>query len=246
MRLRAISTATAAGALLCLTVATPVSAAPSGIPKGAVKAKVVKIVDGNTVDVLRGGKKYRVRLLEVATPRRGACWYKAAIARTGALLPVDSTVHLLADEQRKDANGRWLFYAFNAKGVHVNRNLVRYGFGKAVLVEPNDQYIKVMRSEEAKARKERLRIWSGKCDGGGKNPTPQPTPSPTSSDSPDDDSPNGDAPDSGSPDGNGGTDPRFPTCAAANAAGYGPYIRGVDPEYSWYQDRDGDGRVCER
>jgi hypothetical protein len=41
-------------------------------------------------------------------------------------------------------------------------------------------------------------------------------------------------------------DPRFPTCAAANAAGYGPYYRGTDPEYSWYIDRDGDGVVCER
>jgi hypothetical protein len=29
----------------------------------------------------------------------------------------------------------------------------------------------------------------------------------------------------------GGTDPRFATCAKANAAGYGPYRRGVDPEY---------------
>lgn len=43
----------------------------------------------------------------------------------------------------------------------------------------------------------------------------------------------------------GGSDPRFPTCTAAIAAGYGPYYRGVDPEYDWYIDRDGDGIVCE-
>ncbi|NYG06276.1 hypothetical protein BJ986_000763 [Phycicoccus badiiscoriae] len=43
-----------------------------------------------------------------------------------------------------------------------------------------------------------------------------------------------------------GTDPRFGTCREAIAAGYGPYRRGVDPEYSWYQDRDHDGVVCER
>ncbi|GGV31150.1 hypothetical protein GCM10010182_63130 [Actinomadura cremea] len=41
------------------------------------------------------------------------------------------------------------------------------------------------------------------------------------------------------------TDPRFSSCAKANAAGYGPYRRG-QPEYAWYQDRDGDGLVCER
>lgn len=43
-----------------------------------------------------------------------------------------------------------------------------------------------------------------------------------------------------------GTDPRFGTCREANAAGYGPYRRGTDPEYDWYQDRDHDGLVCER
>lgn len=47
-------------------------------------------------------------------------------------------------------------------------------------------------------------------------------------------------------EGGGGTDdPRFSTCAEANSAGYGPYTSGVDSEYAWYQDRDGDGVVCE-
>lgn len=43
----------------------------------------------------------------------------------------------------------------------------------------------------------------------------------------------------------GGTDPRFSYCYEANDAGYGPYVRGQDPEYDWYDDRDGDGVVCE-
>jgi len=45
--------------------------------------------------------------------------------------------------------------------------------------------------------------------------------------------------------GGGATDPRFDTCRSATAAGYGPYESGSDPEYEWYQDRDGDGTVCE-
>lgn len=40
-------------------------------------------------------------------------------------------------------------------------------------------------------------------------------------------------------------DPRFDTCGAANAAGFGPYQRDVDPEYEWYIDRDRDGVACE-
>src|SRR5262245_28995498 len=43
----------------------------------------------------------------------------------------------------------------------------------------------------------------------------------------------------------GSVDPRFGTCAQAKAAGYGPYRRGVDPEYDWYRDADTDGLNCE-
>jgi hypothetical protein len=43
-----------------------------------------------------------------------------------------------------------------------------------------------------------------------------------------------------------GTHPKFSSCAEAARNGYrGPYVRGVNPEYAWYQDRDGDGQVCE-
>ncbi len=41
-----------------------------------------------------------------------------------------------------------------------------------------------------------------------------------------------------------GTDPRFDTCKAAKAAGYGPYTRG-QVEYGWYRDADSDGIACE-
>lgn len=40
-------------------------------------------------------------------------------------------------------------------------------------------------------------------------------------------------------------DPIFGTCGEANDNGYGNYSRGVDPEYGYYDDRDGDGVVCE-
>ncbi|MEU3169615.1 thermonuclease family protein [Streptosporangium sp. NPDC006930] len=216
-----------------LAVAAPAEAA--AVPKGAKKATVVKIVDGDTIDVrfTRTGPTVRVRLLQVDTPERGACWFTAATKRTATLLPVGKTTYLLADKEPKDRYGRSLFYAWTAGGVFVNRNLVRYGYGKAVLYKPNDKYITVMRAEQTKAKRERLRIWSGRCDTTN-TPAPNPTSAPTS------------APTSTPDPPLGGNDPRFPTCAAANAAGYGPYRRGTDPEYAWYQDRDGDGIVCER
>jgi uncharacterized protein DUF1524/excalibur calcium-binding domain-containing protein len=49
----------------------------------------------------------------------------------------------------------------------------------------------------------------------------------------------------GSTGGSGGTDPQFDYCYQAKDAGYGPYYKGQDEEYAWYEDADGDGVVCE-
>ncbi|MFS8479211.1 MAG: excalibur calcium-binding domain-containing protein [Micromonosporaceae bacterium] len=55
----------------------------------------------------------------------------------------------------------------------------------------------------------------------------------------------------GGPGGSGpprgrGVDPKFDTCEEAKAQGYGPYVKGTDPEYNWYRDEDtdADGVVC--
>lgn len=55
------------------------------------------------------------------------------------------------------------------------------------------------------------------------------------------------APSASSPStGTGALDPQFASCAEAKRNGYTrSYTRGVNPEYAWYQDRDGDGVVCE-
>ncbi|MBC9704969.1 MAG: DUF1524 domain-containing protein [Enterococcus sp.] len=43
----------------------------------------------------------------------------------------------------------------------------------------------------------------------------------------------------------GGADPDYGSCKKAKAAGVGPYVKGVDVEYDFYRDGDGDGTVCE-
>ncbi|PCC73974.1 Excalibur calcium-binding domain-containing protein [Nannocystis exedens] len=42
-----------------------------------------------------------------------------------------------------------------------------------------------------------------------------------------------------------GVDPNYGSCKEARAHGAGPYRRGVDAEYAYYRDVDGDGVVCE-
>ena len=47
------------------------------------------------------------------------------------------------------------------------------------------------------------------------------------------------------PETDAGLDPKFSSCSAAKEAGFGPYVKNVDPEYDWYRDGDSDGIVCE-
>jgi Protein of unknown function (DUF1524)/Excalibur calcium-binding domain len=53
------------------------------------------------------------------------------------------------------------------------------------------------------------------------------------------------SPSASAPVSSAASDPRFGTCAEAKDAGYGPYVRGRDPEYGWYRDANDDGTVCE-
>jgi hypothetical protein len=72
-------------------------------------------------------------------------------------------------------------------------------------------------------------------------PTRRPTPKPASTPTP---TPTAATP-TPTPSPPGRTDKRYPSCAAVKRAGLGPYRAGVDPEYGWYRDKDGDGVVCE-
>lgn len=41
-------------------------------------------------------------------------------------------------------------------------------------------------------------------------------------------------------------DPQFKSCEEAMAKGFGPYVKGKDPEYEWYPDTNRDGIVCDK
>jgi len=44
--------------------------------------------------------------------------------------------------------------------------------------------------------------------------------------------------------GDAALNPKYDTCRQAKAAGYGPYTKGLHPEYAWYPDLDNNGVAC--
>jgi endonuclease YncB( thermonuclease family) len=154
-----LASVTALLSLGLVAPAVPAQAAPPG-------PIVIRVIDGDTLEVRGTGRVVpagdiaRVRLLEIDTPERGACYSRQATARTAELLPPGSTLRTEIDVELKDRYGRYLLYVWNEQGVFVNESLVRSGHAKSVLFEPNDKHWKTMTEAQADARKAGAGLWS--------------------------------------------------------------------------------------
>jgi len=147
-------------------------------PRDAQRATVLRVIDGDTVELrgsgkgpLRSGFKTTARLLEVDTPETKLgveCYGPEAAAFTKKLLAPGSTVLVSPDRELRDRYGRTLLYVWTAKGVFANQELIRSGHATAVLYKPNDRYIDLMRRTEATARSKKLGLW-GRCGGNAPN-----------------------------------------------------------------------------
>ena len=158
------------------TVTVNRSEVQSDIPAQAQPAVVERVVDGDTLWVridepggpLPAGATHKIRLLEIDTPEsQGAggveCGGPQATAFAEKHLLIGSTVHLLADREDKDQYDRFLRYLWTADGMFFNLEIVRRGHARAVLYEPNDAYIELIRTAEADARDAGRGIWGEYC-----------------------------------------------------------------------------------
>jgi endonuclease YncB( thermonuclease family) len=117
------------------------------------RARIVKIVDGDTVDVrMRAtGLVKRVRMLGIDTPEVSTCGYAAATSSLTAVAPVGTRVTLVSDpsQARKDRYGRLLRYVM--KGDRdVNRAQLRRGYAQ-VFVVAGDPFRRVSSYRDALA-----------------------------------------------------------------------------------------------
>ncbi|MEU0666510.1 thermonuclease family protein [Streptomyces lavendulocolor] len=198
-------------------------------PRGPV---VERVIDGDTIEVRGDGRiipvgtEARVRLLQIDAPEQGDCFSDEATARTEQLLPPGSRVRAEVDEDLKDRYGRYLLYVWNEQGVFVNESLVRDGYAKAVLYEPNDKYWPEISRAQSTARQADEGLWSA-CAA-----TPAaPPPSPAQPARPAE--PEGAGLPAGPPPG--------PDLDCADVAGP-VWVGAADPHRL---DRDGDGIGCE-
>jgi micrococcal nuclease len=129
-------------------------------------ARVVRVVDGDTVVVRTGGRDERVRYIGIDTPesvKPGTpvqCFAKAAAAANRRLVQ-GREVRIVGDAEARDRYGRTLAYVYRASdGLFVNAELVRRGYAKPLTIPPNVAHALELRKLAASARRAGLGLWS--------------------------------------------------------------------------------------
>lgn len=139
---------------LGITVAVGVTA-NSAVDEDVVT--VHRVVDGDTLDVLRDGETVRVRLLNVDTPetkhpgRAVECLGPEATAFLTERLPAGTEVELQYDQERTDRYGRDLAGLFVDDSL-VNAEIAAAGLGVPVYFTPNDLFLDEVQDARAEAR----------------------------------------------------------------------------------------------
>jgi micrococcal nuclease len=135
-------------------------------PEETAKAKVVRVVDGDTIEVTLDGGAEDVRYIGVDTPESVTpgepieCFGRRAGAFNERLVG-GKKVRLSFDEELRDRYGRLLAYV-RVGGRLVNAELLRGGFARTLTIPPNDSRAGAFARLEAAAGRAGRGLW-GAC-----------------------------------------------------------------------------------
>ena len=98
-------------------------------PTSLQQATVVRVIDGDTIDVTIDGEEHRVRYQGIEAPEDGKKCFDEAKARNTELL--GATVRLETGARDQDEQGRLLRYVFNEDGLSIEAVLISEGLALA-------------------------------------------------------------------------------------------------------------------
>lgn len=128
----------------------------------ATEVEVVRVVDGDTIDVRLDAGDERVRLIGINANEQGECGYDQAKERLAELVEGRSVV-LFAEQTDRDRNGRLLRYV-EVAGVDVGAQLVAEGWVLARSFPPDTARDRRYGDAETKAQEDAVGIWGvGDC-----------------------------------------------------------------------------------
>lgn len=148
-------------------------------PIAAVPAKVIYVVDGDTIKVDLAGTIESVRLIGIDTPeskpnkkakkdaaRSGedlkaiVSLGKAAAEFTKTLVKPGDQVNIELDMQSHDRHGRILAYVYLKSGKMLNEEIIVAGYASVMTIPPNVRHQERFQAAYRAARKGKLGLWA--------------------------------------------------------------------------------------
>lgn len=142
-----------------ITKVTLLSSHQTPVPDATETSKVLRIVDGDTIEIENGRK---VRYIGINTPEieSGECFATEASEFNKELI-LGKGIKLIKDTSEVDKYGRLLRYVYIGDDF-INDDLVKNGFARVMTVPPDTKFKEEFKNLENYARVNKLGLW-GKC-----------------------------------------------------------------------------------
>ena len=135
-------------------------------PAQAGYSQVVAVVDGDTIEVLSGNQREKVRFIGLDTPethhpdKAVQCYGEAASAHLKKLIGTES-VRLEADptNSNRDRYGRLLRYVYLEDGTLLNQQMIEDGYGFAYTLFPFEK-LEDFKISQTSAQSAERGLWS--------------------------------------------------------------------------------------
>ncbi len=124
--------------------------------------KVLKAVDGDTVELMNGERLRYVGIdtPEEVDPRKPVQCYAKEAAEENRKLVEGKYITFYKDISGQDKYGRWLGYVYLSDGTFVNLELVKGGFAFAYKYAPDTSKSEQFSSAELSAKTANLGLWA--------------------------------------------------------------------------------------
>lgn len=158
--------------IVSISTVTP-SITPIGDLPNKTLYPVLKVIDGDTIDVAVGGKSERLRLIGINTPetvdprREVECFgheasNKAKEVLTGQFVVLENDI----TQSDRDKYGRLLRYVFLPDGTNYNLSMIEEGFAYEYTYDSDYKYQKEFKLAQEYAQNNGKGLWSSTtCSG---------------------------------------------------------------------------------
>lgn len=149
-------------------------AAPTGY-----SAKVINVIDGDTLKVELAGQVESIRLIGIDTPESKANKKakkdasrsqqdirtivglgKAACSFTKSMVKPGDLVQIEQDVQPRDRYGRILGYVYLSSGKMLNEEIISAGYASVMTIPPNVRHQDLFVRANRTAREKKLGLWA--------------------------------------------------------------------------------------